>query len=46
MVVVAVYLLMEQCVGRGGDYESYGRLAAMSEDNLKFIQHIVEFCKP
>ena len=32
-VVVAVYLLMEQCGGRRGDYESYGRLAGMSEKN-------------
>ena len=32
-VVVAVYLLMEQCGGRRGDYESCGRLAGMTEDN-------------
>ena len=30
-VVVAVYLLMRQCGGRGGDYEGYGRLAGKSE---------------
>ena len=33
MVVVAVYLLMVQCGGREGDYERYGRLAGISEDN-------------
>ena len=32
-VVVATYLFMEQCGGRRGDYESYGQLAGMSEDN-------------
>ena len=32
-VVVAVYLLMEQCGGMRGYYESYKRLAGMSEDN-------------
>ena len=31
MVVLAVYILMGQCGGRGGDYEGFGRLAGKSE---------------
>ena len=30
-VVLAVYIVMGQCGGRGGDYEGYGRLAGKSE---------------
>ena len=30
-VVLAVYILMGQCGGRGGDYEGYGQLAGKSE---------------
>ena len=42
MVVLAIYLLMGQCGGRGGYYEGYGRLAGKSEVNTLGSKLVLE----